>query len=144
MRCCSGITWRNCQRITQIMSLLIVSTSTSFFIAIYCCWPYCSVYKYACSEWTCVTFGSSLCFHKVPVCLRWVILSLMRRLNFPVSHPAESLQTISMAATHSNSAIHRAVGDHYIPHIHLIFCFTYGWYYWKCYCCRVMVVVVTD
>lgn len=25
MRCCSGITWRNCQRITQIMSLLTVS-----------------------------------------------------------------------------------------------------------------------
>lgn len=34
---------------------------------------------------------------------------LMNEVNPSLSPPAESLQTISMAAIHSNSAIHKAV-----------------------------------
>lgn len=37
---------------------------------------------------------------------------LMHRMNHHLSPAAESLQTISMAATHSNSAIQKAVCHH--------------------------------
>lgn len=36
-------------------------------------------------------------------------LFLMHRMSLHLSPPAESLQIVSMAATHSNSAIHKAV-----------------------------------
>lgn len=58
-------------------------------------------------------YGSALSVIKCLSVSDWSYMSLM---NISLSPPAESLQTISMAATHSNSAIQKAVRYHYIPH----------------------------
>lgn len=86
MRCCSGITWRNCQRITQIMSLLTVSIlHQCLYSHLLLLLPYWSVYKYAWSEWACVRFGSC---HKFPVCLWGLIWSFNEKneLSFVSSY----------------------------------------------------------
>lgn len=75
-----------------------------------------SVYQYPSSQCVCVRFLWYLSFtHKLPVsATRHYVPNEQNEIPFCVL-PAESLQSISMAATHSNSAIHKAVRYHYIP-----------------------------